>query len=127
MTRAITLGILLSMAVRCESRQPVNSYVTAAQTFTKNYSQSRLARWNVRATAVGADCKVLLVETKILLEDSLVEAMHYGAGAYDVQGGVDTFYRARDFRGVAYKDRSGKIWAYGNVRASEVVLMKPCH
>ena len=57
----------------------------------------------------------------------MVEALHYGAGAYGVyDGGVQRFSRDRAFRGVAYKDSSGRIWTYGNVSVAEVAAMKRC-
>ena len=50
----------------------------------------------------------------------MVAAIHYGTGAYGVyDGGVHRFYLERSFRGVAYTDRSGHIWAYGAVNPAE--------
>ena len=57
----------------------------------------------------------------------MVEAMHYGAGAYGVvDGGVQRFCRDRSFRGVAYKDSSGRIWTYGNVTAQDAATLPRC-
>ena len=104
-----------------------DNHVAAANVFTNRYAHSRFARWNVRATARGRDCDVLLVETDMVMEDSMVDAMHYGAGAYGVvDGGVQRFYRDRAFRGVAYKDSSGRIWAYGNVSARDAATLSRC-
>lgn len=102
--------------------------VMAAGLFTSRYASSSLSGWNVRAAAAGHDCSILLVQVSIVLDDSLVEAMHYGAGAYAVyEGGVQHFYRERTFRGVAYKDGSGKIWTYGGVAMTEAETIVPCH
>lgn len=102
-------------------------HVAAARTFTNLYAASRMKRWNVRATAAGTDCNVLFVRTSLVLEDSLIEAVHYGAGEYDVyNGGVQQFYRDRHFRGVAYQDASDRVWTYGDVSLAEVDTMTPC-
>jgi hypothetical protein len=101
--------------------------VTAAHLFTERYSKSRLSAWHVHASAAGADCAILLIDVPIVLEDSMIEAMHYGAGAYDVyDGGVHRFYRERTFRGVAYKDASGRVWTYGAVSPDEARSLAPC-
>jgi hypothetical protein len=102
--------------------------VKAADAFTARYARSRLSAWNIRASAAGDDCSILLVETPIIMEDSMVESMHYGAGAYDVnEGGVQQFSRDRTFRGVAYKDGSGRLWTYGALTQSEAEALKQCH
>jgi hypothetical protein len=124
------LIILALLASTCESRpRPSfdNTHVVAATVFTQRYAHSRFAGWNVRASARGRDCDVLLVETDMVMEDSMVEAMHYGAGEYGVvEGGVQRFYRDRSFRGVAYKDSSGRIWAYGDVTARDAATLPRC-
>ena len=122
------LMILTLLAAMCESRpRPSSDHVAAANVFTDRYAHSRFAGWKVRASARGRDCDVLLVETDMVMEDSMVEAMHYGAGAYGVvEGGVQRFYRDRAFRGVAYKDSSGRIWAYGNVTAQDAATLPRC-
>jgi hypothetical protein len=118
-------ALLIAM---CQSRPHSSSnHVAAANVFTDRYAHSRFAGWKVRASARGRDCDVLLVETDMVMEDSMVEAMHYGAGAYGVvDGGVQRFYRDRSFRGVAYKDSSGRIWAYGNVTAQDAATLPRC-
>jgi hypothetical protein len=122
------LMILALLTAMCESRPRLpNRQAAAANAFTDRYAHSRFAAWNVRASARGRDCDVLLVETDMVMEDSMVEAMHYGAGAYGVvDGGVQRFYRDRSFRGVAYKDSSGRIWAYGNVTAHDAATLPRC-
>jgi hypothetical protein len=122
------LMILALLAAMCESRpHSSNNHVAAANVFTNRYAHSRFAGWNVRASARGRDCDVLLIETDMVMEDSMVEAMHYGAGAYGVvEGGVQRFYRDRSFRGVAYKDSSGRIWAYGDVTAQDAATLSLC-
>ena len=126
MTRMIAIAAILTSGLfSCESNQPrstKNDHVAAADAFTSRYARSRLARWNVEAHAAGSDCRVLYVQTKIVMEDSMVEALHYGGGAYDVyQGGVQQYSHDRAFRGVAYRDGSGKVWTYGDVRTPEAL------
>ena len=122
------LMMVALLAAMCESRPRLpNNHVAAANVFTDRYAHSRFAGWKVRASARGRDCDVLLVETDMIMEDSMVEAMHYGAGAYGVvDGGVQRFYRDRSFRGVAYRDSSGRIWAYGNVTAQDAAALPRC-
>ena len=133
---AIILGMLLLTAViTCESnrmkspRKPSSSdgRIAAANAFTRRYAQSRFSGWNIRADAAGTDCDVLLVRTSIVLEESMIEAMHYGAGAYDIyDGGVQHFCREQTFRGVAYKDASDRVWTYGAVSVAEAEGMTAC-
>ena len=123
------LMILALLAAMCESRpRSSDKHVAAANVLTDRYVHSRFARWNVRASARGRRCDVLFVETGMMMEDSMVEAMYYGAGAYGVVngGGVQRFCRDRSFRGVAYKDSTGRIWAYGNVTARGAATLPRC-
>jgi hypothetical protein len=54
--------------------------------------------------------------------------MHYGAGSYDTyKGGVQKFTRDHVFRGVAYKDVSGRFWTYGTVSPAETEQVVTCH
>ncbi|HEY0159889.1 MAG TPA: hypothetical protein VGF28_21570 [Thermoanaerobaculia bacterium] len=128
--KSIAAGTLLSIVViawACQSNQAADVHVAAADTFTTLYSRSRLSGWKVEARAASADCSVLLIETSIVMEESMIEAMHYGAGAYDVyDGGVQKFYRDRGFRGVAYRDSSGTVWRYGAVTEREAETLAPC-
>jgi hypothetical protein len=111
----------------CQSNQAADVHVAAADTFTTIYSKSRLSGWKVTARAASTDCSVLLIDASIIMEDSMIEAMHYGSGAYDVyDGGVQRFYRDRGFRGVAYRDSSGALWTYGAVTALEAETLAPC-
>ena len=126
MTRMIAVALIIAGGVfSCESNQlraAKNVQVAAADAFTSRYARSRLAPWDVEAHAAGADCRVLFVQTKIVMEDSMVEALHYGGGAYDVyQGGVQQYSHDRAFRGVAYRDGSGRVWTYGDVRTPEAL------
>lgn len=100
---------------------------SAASLFTSHYAQSRMSEWDLQARAAGNDCTVLFVETPMIMDDSIVEALHYGAGAYDVyDGGVQRFYRERSFRAVTYKDGSGKLWTYGAVTEAEAETLEAC-
>lgn len=135
-TIAFLLGMLLLTAViTCESNRlktpprPAASdgRIAAAHAFTRRYAQSRFSGWNIRAEAAGADCDVLFVNTSIVLEESMIEAMQYGAGSYDIyEGGVQHFYREQTFRGVAYKDGSERVWTYGAVTVTEAEGMTAC-
>ena len=129
MNRMLVVPIVLLIAA-CESNpkpSPNDVRVAAARFFTQRYSHSRLARWNVRAAAAGRDCDVLLVDTSIMMEDSMVEALHYGGGGYSVLGGgVEYFCRQRSFRGVAYTDSTARVWTYGAVTADQARRMKRC-
>lgn len=118
------------MATVCTARQPptVREHrIAAAALFTRRCSASRLAKWNMRGIASGADCGILLVDTSMVLDDSLTEAIHYGTGAYAVvKGGVRHFTRERSFRGVAYRDRTGHVRSYGNLAQGEAEDLQPC-
>ena len=101
--------------------------IAAAASLAGRCATSRLAKWNIRGSAAGAGCNVLLVDTSMVLGDSLVEAIHYGAGAYAVvDGGVRRFSRERAFRGVVYRDRTGRVWKYGDLTRREAEEMQPC-
>ena len=90
-------------------------------------AQSKLAAWNVRASAAGRDCSVLLIDTSVVMEESMVEALHYGGGDYSIvdDAGAERFCRQRAFRGVAYRDATGRIWAY-DLSADEARTLKRC-
>jgi hypothetical protein len=118
------------MVAVCAPRQqpsPREDRVVAASQLTGRCAASRLAKWNIRGAAAGTDCSVLLVDTSMVLEDSLVEAIHYGTGAYAVvDGGVRRFTRDRAFRGVVYRDRTGHLWTYGDLTRPEAEELRPC-
>ena len=117
------------MACKSNSRPPAEQQrrISAASAFTKVYANSALSQWNVRGTAAGKDCGVLFVSTSIIMEDALVDALHYGAGAYDIYpGGVKSFSRERAFRGVAYRDATEKVWTYGAITPEEAAQLAPC-
>lgn len=117
--------ILLCALVACESHN--DGHVTAATSFTRQFEKSRFSRWQVRAKAAGEHCDVLLVETSLNLDESMIEAMHYGAGRYDVyRGGVQQFSRDRAFRAVVYRDPSLRTWTYGATNAVEAETLRPC-
>jgi hypothetical protein len=127
--RVLMMFVLITAA--CGSDAPPapthHARVVAAQLFTQRFAHSRFAEWKIRANAAGSDCDVLLVQTPVVMEDAMVEALHYGAGAYGVvNGGVQRFARDRSFRAVAYKDSSGRLWTYGDVTAARAETLKPC-
>jgi hypothetical protein len=123
-----TLALVLSLlATVCATPTARDERIAAASAFTGRCAASRLAKWNIRGTAAGADCSVLFVDTSMVLEDSLVEAIHYGTGVYAVvDGGVRHFTRERAFRGVAYRDRTGHVWTYGDLSRREAEELQPC-
>jgi hypothetical protein len=130
--RSLIIGILLiaGCGMRCNARQSSRSdqHVSAAQMLTQRYAASRFNAWHIRATAAGGDCSVLQLQTGIILEDSMIEAMHYGAGTYDTyRGGMQQFLREHAFRGIAYRDVSGRVWIYGKVSPTEAEKFEPCH
>jgi hypothetical protein len=131
MTRTSVFALLFLVATACADHPRSSTgddHTAAAEAFTRHYARSRLGKWNIRAHAAGADCDVLFVETPMLLEDSLIEALHYGTGAYAVYEGhgVQHFCLERAFRGAAYKDRSGHIWTFGKVTTSEAETLRIC-
>ncbi len=118
--------ILLLGFLTCETHRD-DGRILAATSFTERFSRSRFADWHVRARAAGTDCGVLLVETSMIMDESMIEAMHYGAGAYDVyRGGVEHFVRERAFRGVVYRDASLRTWTYGATTPVEAESLRPC-
>ncbi len=133
MTRALLIiaVLILVACARCTKRPaatPPDVHVTAARILMQRYAASRFRPWHIRVTAAGSDCRVLLLQADIILEDSMVEAMHYGAGSYDTyEGGVQQFLRTYSFRGASYQDASGHVWTYGNLSASEAERLVPCH
>ena len=134
--RTLTTLLFTSLTiVACELHRPPApqipvadpSRAAAADVFNARYARSRFSRWHVQGTTAGPQCDVLFVRTAILLEESMVESIHYGAGAYDVyDGGVQQFYRDRKFRGVVYKDPSLRVWTYGDVQVPEAEQLAPC-
>lgn len=135
------LGLLLFLAVagsRCneEYRQPARAsaeplparaaYVASAAQLTTLYGTSQLSSWHVRGHAAGADCTVLVVEASVVMEETQVDALHYGSGAYDVvPGGVKQFAHDHHFRGVVYNDCTGGVWPYG-VGSREASQLQAC-
>ena len=117
--------ILTIALFACETRN--DGRITAASSFTDRFARSRFADWHIHAKAAGEDCAVLLVETAMIMDESMIEAMHYGAGAYDVySGGVQQFCRERAFRAVVYRDPSLRTWTYGAVNATEAETLRAC-
>lgn len=104
-----------------------DTHLAAADAFTDRYHASALRTWRMRARAAGADCSILVVETPMLLDDTIVEAMHYGTGSYAVDdGGIERFSRERAFRGVVYRDKTHRVWTFGNVTRIEVAGVQTC-
>lgn len=110
----------VSRPAQAAPRPPRGARVLAAAELTKLYANSRLKEWEVRATVTGKDCRVLFVQTPVIMEKTMVEAMHYGTSTYSADGrSIDQFSREREFRGVAYRDGSGNVWTFGAVTSEE--------
>lgn len=127
--RCIVLAASLTATVCAPRQQPLprEQRVAAASLLAGRCASSRLAKWKLRGTAAGDDCDVLLVDTSMVLDDSLAEAIHYGSGAYAVvAGGMRRFTRERAFRAVAYRDRTGRVWTYGDLTRREAEDLQPC-
>lgn len=121
---ALTLSLLLAA---CMPRTERDEQIAAAALLTDRCAASRLAKWNIRGRAGGADCKALLVDTSMVLDDALVEAIHYGSGPYAVvDGGVRRFTRDHAFDTVVYRDRTGRVWTYGDLARGEAKELQPC-
>jgi hypothetical protein len=125
------IGLMFTLFVLgCETHQiqpAVRSRISAASVLAREYASSPFASWKVHVDAAGRDCAVLLVQPSIPMDDSLVEALHYGSGPYAAYGGgVEHFSRAHSFRAVAYRDASGHIWTYGAVDTAEAETLAPC-
>jgi len=131
LARTFLLGALLILGgAQCTAKRSAanaGQHVAAARSLAQLYDASRFHAWHIRANAAGRDCRVLLLETGIILDGSMIEAMHYGAGEYDAYGGgVKRFLRLHEFRGVAYKDVSKCIWTYGDVTQDEAERLVKC-
>jgi hypothetical protein len=101
--------------------------IEAANNFTERYSGPRMQAWKIRANAAGPDCDFLLIRAGIILDPSMIDAVHFGVGAYDLlPGGVDEFYRANTFRGVIYSDPTPRTWTYGSVPEQDHRLFEVC-
>lgn len=125
MLRYAILLLLVSLAA-CDSR-PNDIRVTHADAFTARYARSRFSGWKIRAEAAGPACDVLRIRTAILIDEMMVETLHYDGGDYDVyEGGVQHFYKERRFRGVVYEDPSGRTWTYGALKPGEAEQLQPC-
>lgn len=127
-TTATTPAARSSATAVSSEQSAARDRITAAEVFTRRYDRSRMSAWKIRANAAGPDCSILTVHTTMVLDDSMVEAMHYGTGPYDVyDGGVQRFSATRGFRGVAYEDDSRRIWTYGGITVPQAELLTPCH
>jgi hypothetical protein len=128
MNRTLVLTWMLLAACGRQPRPATHDrFVAASQRLTDAYAASRMAKWSFHAHAAGSDCDVLVLETPMILADSVVDAIHYGAGGHAVPpGGVYGFARERGFRGTAYTDRSRKFWTFGDVTPAEAAALEPC-
>lgn len=126
LTRVLAIAMLAVACAPPQQQSPREERIAAALLLTRQCAVSRLAKWNIHGVAAGPDCSVLLVETSMVLDDSLVEAIHYGTGPYAVVDGGVRQFSARSFRGVAYRDRIGRVRTYGNLTQTEAEELQPC-
>jgi hypothetical protein len=120
----IAMTLLLLFACRAVP----DGHISAASALTRRYALSRFQQWNVRASAAGKDCSVLLVETSVVLDESMVEAMHYGIGPYAIEErGLQSFSQDGGFRGVVYKDPTARVFPYGDLGAEDPKSLAACH
>jgi hypothetical protein len=119
------LGIALSLALfACDSNPENRLYVIASEELTMRYTRTPV---EIRATAAGGDCLVLLVQSKTPLNDNTVEALHYGSPDYKgYPGGVRQFAIDHEFRGVAYRDAHGTLWTFGSTSEKEAREVHQC-
>lgn len=89
------------------------SHTADANDLTARYGSSRFAKWRIRGKATGPDGSLLCVSIGIVVDDSMIQALHYGSGLYDVYpGGIQGFMKDRRFRAVTYTDKTGRKWGY---------------
>ena len=121
-------GLVMTLLLPFACRAVPDGHVSAASALTRRYAESRFQKWNVHASAAGKDCSVLLVETSIVLDESMVEAMHYGIGPYAIQGrGLQNFSQEGGFRGVVYKDPTARVFSYGDLPDEDPKSLATCH
>ena len=124
--RGLTLVLFLAACQR-PTGSSGDLHVTAAKALTRSYAESRMTSWKIRARAAGPRCQLLYVETAALMEDWKIEALQFGSGPYDViEGGLQNYSRTHGFRGVVYRDPSGRTWTYGAVTSAEASQVQPC-
>lgn len=121
MTRNVVFAIALLALARCDAKPAVSR----ASVVRGDSSVSAREPWNIRTRPAGKDCDVLFVETGLVLDAAMVEAMHYGTGPFRSRG-KGMYSRAQGFRGVVYKDTTGKIWTYGSVTEAEARSLPRC-
>jgi hypothetical protein len=121
MKRLPVFGFLIAL-LACDLNPGAKIPVAAAQIATRQYAQQHL-----RADAAGDDCGVLLIQTKNVFDNALVESIHYGIGEYDAfNGGMQQFAETKGFRAVVYRDATGDLWTYGSITLDEARTMPSC-
>lgn len=115
---ASVIGILL-LAAGCglfDQRPKADpARAAAAAKFTKRYSKSRFAEWHVVAQPAGGDCKTLLIETQVLLDDIRVEAVQFGLNSWEIyEGGALALARDAKFATIVYRDGGDNTWAFAS-------------
>jgi len=121
MSRTIVIAAICLLSTMHCVRHSLDHHAADANVLTERYAASRFREWHIRATATGRDCAALVIDAHILLDESMIEAMHYGAGSYDtLKGGLKQFMLDHDFRGIVYKDVSGRVWTYDDIKQREI-------
>lgn len=112
--------LVLLLLFACNVPHADKETIAAADVFTRDYEKQELA-----ARVAGTDCKVLLIQAEMRLDDVTVESIHYGTAEYSANGGVEQFAERR-FRAVVYRDPSGVVRTYGSITLDEARSMPRC-
>jgi hypothetical protein len=111
----------------CCTEHVTRPQVPAVRDLAPHLARPPYAQWKFDAAAAGDDCAVLFLRSRVLLDDSSVEAIHYGAGGYALpDGGLQQFARDRSFRAVVYRDASGVLWTHGATTRREAESLVEC-
>jgi len=112
--------LMLLLLFACNVPHADKATIAAADMLTRDYETKELD-----ARVAGTDCKVLLIEAEMRLDQTTVEKIHYGTDEYAANGGVEQFAHPR-FRAVVYRDPSGVVRTYGSITLDEAQSMPRC-
>lgn len=91
-------------------KQQKRALILAADELTGMFHVHPLDEYRITAYASGQDCTTLLLTSTIVLDDNMVEDLHFGGGVPAYRNGVMGFALARGFSRVKYVDTWGKTW-----------------
>ena len=122
MKRLPVAGVLFAL-LACDFDPRADRLAHAARECTELY-----AAHDLRASAAGDDCLVLLVHAETRLSDTAVESIHYGTGdGAGYAGGLRQVLEDRGVRAVVYEDADRGLWTFGSITDDEAHSLKPCH